>query len=145
MSPPESSRQPTGMRSRRGGRPKDWDRLTEFETAFWVAGPGQPLDRVEPQIRERVAEWIGTNYRAEKVEGQPRPLDPPALARIGDLKAPLLVILGTYDEPGTVAAMRHLASVVPGAELVELPTAHMVNLELEDQFNQLVDSFWSRN
>ena len=25
---------------------KDWDRLTEFETAYWVDGPGQPRDRV---------------------------------------------------------------------------------------------------
>ena len=124
---------------------KDWDRLTEFETAFWVAGPGQPLERVDAGILEQVGEWIGSNYRAEKAEGQPRPLDPSAVQRIGDLTAPLLVILGTFDEPGTSAAMRHLAAVVPGAELVELPTAHMVNLELPEQFNQIVGDFWSRN
>jgi 3-oxoadipate enol-lactonase len=82
---------------------KEWEALSDWETAFWADGPGQPADRV-PEIRRRVHGWILENYRAEKEEGEPQPLDPPAETRLGDLRAPLLVMLGTLDEPSTTDA-----------------------------------------
>ena len=82
-------------------------------------GPGQPRGRADPAIRATVHDWILANYRAEKEEGQPIVLDPPADERLAELRAPLLVMLGTLDEPGTSDAMRHLAASVPGARLEE--------------------------
>jgi pimeloyl-ACP methyl ester carboxylesterase len=80
---------------------KDWEGISAWETAWWVDGPGQPTDRADPQLRARVHDWTVTNYRAEKEEGQPQPLDPPAITRLGELRAPLLVMVGTLDDPGT--------------------------------------------
>ena len=118
----------------------EWEKLSDWETAFWADGPGQSPDRV-PEVRRRVHDWVLDNYRAEKEEGQPQPLDPPAAGRLGELRAPLLVMLGTLDDPGTVEAMRHLAAVVPGARLEEFESAHMVNLEHPDRFNLLLREF----
>src|SRR3972149_4024531 len=36
----------------------DWDWLADFETRYWVDGPGQPTDRVVPAIRNLVHGWI---------------------------------------------------------------------------------------
>ena len=119
---------------------KKWEELTDWETAFWADGPGQSPDRV-PEIRRRVHDWVLSNYRAEKEEGEPQPLDPPAEGRLGDLRAPLLVMLGTLDEPSTSDAMRHLAERVPGARLEEFESAHMVNLEHPDRFNRVLREF----
>jgi pimeloyl-ACP methyl ester carboxylesterase len=119
---------------------KEWDKLTDWETAFWADGPGQSPDRI-PEVRRRVHAWVLENYRAEKEEGQPQPLDPPAVGRLGDLRAPLLVMLGTLDDPGTVESMRHLAASVPGARLEEFESAHMVNLEHPDRFNRVLREF----
>jgi pimeloyl-ACP methyl ester carboxylesterase len=119
---------------------KEWDRLTDWETAFWADGPGQSPGRV-PEVRRRVHAWVLENYRAEKEEGQPQPLDPPAVGRLGELKAPLLVMLGTLDDPGTVESMRRLAEMVPGARLEEFESAHMVNLEHPDRFNRVLREF----
>ncbi len=119
---------------------KEWDRLTDWETAFWADGPGQSPERV-PEVRRRVHAWVLENYRAEKEEGQPQPLDPPAVGRLGELKAPLLVMLGTLDDPGTVESMRRLAEMVPGARLEEFESAHMVNLEHPDRFNRVLREF----
>lgn len=117
---------------------RDWDAVTEWETAYWADGPGQPRDRV-PAVREKVHGWVLENYRAEKEEGQPKPLQPPAIERLGDLRVPLLVVLGTLDDPGTVESMRHLAGVVPGARLEAFEgAAHMVNLEQPERFNAVV-------
>jgi FAD/FMN-containing dehydrogenase/pimeloyl-ACP methyl ester carboxylesterase len=120
---------------------KDWEGLAAWEADYWGNGPGQPADRV-PEVRARIYEWELANYRAGKVEGTPQPLDPPAAGRLGDLKVPLLVILGTLDEPGTSGSMRHLAEAVPNARLeVFEGVAHMLNLERPDRFNALLRDF----
>jgi pimeloyl-ACP methyl ester carboxylesterase len=119
---------------------KEWEALSAWETAFWADGPGQPADRV-PDIHRRVHGWILANYLAEKEEGEPQPLDPPAERRLGDLRAPLLVMLGTLDEPSTTDAMRHLAASVPGSRLEEFESAHMINLEHPERFNRVLRDF----
>jgi 3-oxoadipate enol-lactonase len=125
---------------------KDWEALADWETRFWVDGPGQPAGRAEAAVRERVHDWILETYRAEKEEGTPQPLDPPANARLDDLRAPLLVIVGDLDEPETQANCRYLSSVVPDARLeVFEGAAHMVNLEQPDRFNRLLRDFLDAN
>lgn len=119
---------------------KDWEGLADWETAHWADGPGQSVDRA-PVVRERVHRWVLTNYRAEMEEGDPQPLTPPAEGRLGDLRAPLLVMLGTLDDPATKDAMRHLAASVPGSRLEEFDAAHMVNLEHPARFNHILREF----
>jgi len=116
---------------------KNWEGLSDWEADFWATGHGQPADRV-PGVRSQVHEWVLANYRAEKEEGQPIPLSPPAEQRLSDLKAPLLVMYGTLDEPATSESMRHLAASVPGSRLEEFATAHMINLEEPERFNALL-------
>ena len=121
---------------------KDWEGISEWETAYWADGPGQPKDRVDPAVRTKVHEWILTNYRAEKEEGTPQPLDLPAAGRLGELKVPLLAMAGTLDEPGTTESMRHLAEAVPGARLeIFEGSAHMLNLEQPEHFNTVLREF----
>ena len=119
---------------------RNWEGLSEWEAAFWADGPGQAPDRV-PAVRAQVHEWVLANYRAEKEEGQPQPLDPPAEPRLGDLKVPLLVMYGTLDEPATSESMRHLAASVPGSQLEAFESAHMINLEHPERFNQVLRGF----
>ncbi|MEK7251986.1 MAG: alpha/beta hydrolase [Actinomycetota bacterium] len=120
---------------------KDWDWLADFETALWADGPGQPTDRVDPKVRQSVHEWILSNYRAEKEEGIPQTLVPPAVGRLGELAMPVLVAIGLRDEAGVVEACRHLAASVPGAEVVEFDTAHMVNMEEPERFTRMLLDF----
>jgi 3-oxoadipate enol-lactonase len=56
----------------------------------------------------------------------------PLLAKI---RVPCLVVAGTHDLSATPADGRLLAHTVPGAEYVELPTAHLSNVEARDEFN----------
>jgi len=123
---------------------KEWDQLAELDTRVWVDGWGQPPTRVDPQLRRKVRGWILDNYRAEKAEGKPQPLDPPAAQRLSEIRVPTLVMIGTVDEAGSVAAERHLAASVSGARVVEFPgVAHMIQLEEPERFNRLVLDFLS--
>lgn len=121
---------------------KDWAGLADWETAYWVDGQGQAADRVDPAVRRRVHDWILSGYQAEKAEGIPQPLKPPAVGRIGRLNVPTLVIVGDLDDAGTQAACRKLADEVPGARFELFPgVAHMINLEQPERFNALLLEF----
>jgi pimeloyl-ACP methyl ester carboxylesterase len=121
---------------------KDWVRLADLETRYWVDGPGQPTDRVDPDLRATVHSWILTTYQAEKEEAIPQPLDPPAASRLAEVTMPLMVVIGDLDDTHTNAACRFLAESVPGSRFeIMRGAAHMMNLEQPDRFNRLVLDF----
>lgn len=120
---------------------KDWDRLADLETEVWVDGWGQPPTRIDPVVRSKVHDWILTTYRQENEEGEPQGLEPPANTRLGEVRAPTLVLVGTADEPGGVLNGRNVAATVRGARLEEFDTAHMIQLEQPARFNQVVFDF----
>jgi pimeloyl-ACP methyl ester carboxylesterase len=121
---------------------KDYEGLADLEVEVWVDGWGEPRTRIDPAVRRRVRDAILEGLRAEHPEPTARPLEPPAVERLGDLRMPLLVVVGTADERGSVLSAWHLSSAVEHARLVELPdVAHMVQLEQPGRFNQLLLEF----
>ncbi|HEX5396804.1 MAG TPA: alpha/beta hydrolase [Candidatus Limnocylindria bacterium] len=120
----------------------DWGWVADFETRFWVDGPGQSADRVDPDIRDRVHDWILTTYQEEKNEGMPQRLSPPANSRLAELRLPTLVMVGDLDERTTQLACHHLADTVAGARFEGFHgAAHMLNLEQPEKFTRLVLEF----
>ena len=131
-----------GEEAERAWEAHEWERLADMETAYWVDGPGQPAERVDRHLRSLVHHWILTTYQAEKAEGKPQRLDPPAAGRLGEIRVPTLVLIGDLDEAGTQEACRHLAASVSGARLEGFQgAAHMLNLEQPDRFNRVVSEF----
>jgi 3-oxoadipate enol-lactonase len=139
---PEGIEAPPWQEMERLWEAKDWEALAELETKVWVDGWGQPPDRVDGALRERVRGWILASYQQEKPWGKPQPLEPPAAERLGAVKIPTLVLIGQVDEPGGVLAERRLASSVARARVVEFPgVAHMIHLEEPERFSELVLEF----
>jgi pimeloyl-ACP methyl ester carboxylesterase len=121
---------------------KDWTRLADLETAFWGDGPDQPQGRLNASARASMHDWILTTYAAEKEEGIPQRLDPPADERLDQLTMPLLVVIGALDEAYTNASGRILADAVAGSRFeVFEGAAHMLNLEQPERFTRLVLDF----
>ncbi len=74
--------------------------------------------------------------------GKERPLDPPAGQRLGDLQAPLLVLVGALDSSHALRSGEALAEAVPGAQhAVIAGAAHLPGLEKPAEFNQIVLDF----
>jgi 3-oxoadipate enol-lactonase len=121
---------------------RDWERLVDLETQVWTDGPGQPSDRVDPDVRRQMIEWNLENYRADQQANQPIQPEIPAAERLHEISVPTLFIWGTYDELGVLKAGEKLAAEVAGAlSHVFEGVAHMVNLERPAEFNQLVIEF----
>lgn len=121
----------------------DWEPLSEMETALWVDGPGQSRDRVDPELRRRVYDWILENHRLhghEKAKAQP--LDPPAFGRLSQLDVPALVLWGDLEPPDGVASGQALADHLPGARrFVFSGAAHLPSMEQPELFNRVVLEF----
>jgi hypothetical protein len=90
-----------------------------------------------------VRELVMSNARLWSFRTNPaRPLSPPALGRLAEVKAPTLVILGEQDLPHIKEIAGLLVKGIAGARLATIPRAgHMVNLDSRDAFNRAVESF----
>jgi pimeloyl-ACP methyl ester carboxylesterase len=71
-----------------------------------------------------------------------RPLSPPAIGRLAEVKVPVLVITGERDLPGLRRLADTVAQTIPGASKVVISGAgHMVNVAAPEAFNRAVLSF----
>jgi pimeloyl-ACP methyl ester carboxylesterase len=66
----------------------------------------------------------------------------PALAHLGEITVPTLIVVGEHDIADVHAASGAIAAAIPGATRVVLPGAgHLPQLEVPDAFNQVVLDF----
>jgi 3-oxoadipate enol-lactonase len=61
---------------------------------------------------------------------------------LGNIRVPCLVVAGTNDQSATPADGRLLAETIPGAQYVELSSAHLSNIEARDEFNRCILQFF---
>jgi pimeloyl-ACP methyl ester carboxylesterase len=86
-------------------------------------------DRLRQMARDNVACWMAPDPEV--------PLEPPAVARLGDLHGPLLLLIGARDTFDIHAIVERLATVVPGARVATFDGAgHLPNMEQPEAFNR---------
>jgi pimeloyl-ACP methyl ester carboxylesterase len=74
-----------------------------------------------------------------------RRLQPPLAARLGDISAPSLIVIGENDLPDFHRIADLLQTNIPGARKVMLPGAgHMTPLEASESFDEIVLGFLQR-
>jgi len=143
-------------------------RLVLSNTAARIGGAERWQERIDsvrthglaPLVQPSLERWFTASYRAReqpRVEAFGRRLlatDPVAYAgccaalRDADLRAELvriaaetLVISGSDDLATTPQEARALASAIPAAQLLELPAAHLANVEAADAFTTALSDF----
>jgi 3-oxoadipate enol-lactonase len=125
----------------------DIPRAVDLTLQLWTAGPQRSLDAVSPAVRARVREMALHNFERPDEENalQPEPLEPRSLSRLAEISVPTMVMVGAQDVRDIQRMANLLAAYVPGARRVVMPdTAHHLNMEQPDLFNQLVLDFLSR-
>lgn len=74
------------------------------------------------------------------------PLAPPAVERLGEIRVPTLLILGSLDVPDIHRIVARLASEIPDAEQVVFDgVGHLPNREAPERFEQVVKEFLRRH
>ncbi len=71
-----------------------------------------------------------------------RSIDPPAIKRLNEIKAPTLIIAAEGDLDATLDVMDLLEKQIDGAEKVVIKnSSHMVNMEHPEEFNRIILKF----
>ena len=124
------------------------DDAVELNLRTWVDGTGRDAAEVPEDLRRRVAEMQRRAFEivVPAFEASPPPgpvgwVEPPAATRLGEIGAPALVVVGSYDVEEFRAISDRLAEEIPGARKAVLPAAHLPALERPDEFNRLVLDF----
>ena len=124
---------------------KAGDMLTvvEMTLRMWVDGPARDPKSVNPSVRMRIQRLLSENahtFTAPELEVKP---DPPPMARLGEIAAPTLIIVGDKDMPDILNIADVLLQGIPSnvQKLVIPDVAHMLSMELPAEFTQIVLTF----
>ncbi len=102
---------------------RDTDGLTELGVRTWAAVGDAPA------VREQIRGAAGAFFRVGDFE---RP-DPPAYPRLGEVRAPAIVVTGDREYPMVARCAAQIAARIPGCEQVPAPGAdHMLPLRAPD-------------
>lgn len=108
---------------------------SELQLRIWFDGPDRDASGYADELvrsrklageMNRIFVERGTFFLSEAAPAEP--LDPPAIARLGEVKTPTLVIDGRLDWSENRRASALLAAI-PGARSVEVDAAHVPPLE----------------
>jgi len=118
------------------------DEAVQIEMQTWVAGPRRSLEQIDPELRRRVRDMLLQSYATPPDLGEEQPLDPPAIGRLGQVRAPTLIVVGDEDQPDISVIAGSLESEIAGARKVVMRgVAHLPNMEQPAAFNRIVRDF----
>lgn len=122
----------------------DLDGAVEASLRTWVDGPRREPEDVDPVVRSLVGEMQRRAYELQGVvdEDEEELFVEDVAQRLGDVRAPTLVIVGEEDQPDMHAIAKRLAAEIPGARLETIAdTAHVPSMERPREFDELVLPF----
>jgi 3-oxoadipate enol-lactonase len=103
----------------------------------WLKHPMWAVSQGRPDVLKAIESSTRRNLSAFRMAAPPFvPLTPPAVGRLGEIKAPTLVVVGDKDTPGNRQASDVLAKQIPGATLRVVAGAdHALPLGWADELN----------
>jgi 3-oxoadipate enol-lactonase len=126
----------------------DWDKMLELETQLFVDGEGRATADVDPTVRQFAMEMNrqALDHARKKTGKQLPDTSETAAGRLGNLSAPILIVVGQHDEAYSFTAADFIKERAPVAEVVVLEdTAHLANLDYPNQFQAAVADFLARH
>jgi len=121
---------------------KGLDSAIERELEIWLYGRGRSSADVDQSVREAVFEMDRVNSARFPADMTARPITPPAIERLAELRVPTLIVAGDLDIADVFDAADRLEAGIPGARRAVMEgTAHVPNMEQPGKFNQIVLDF----
>jgi 3-oxoadipate enol-lactonase len=125
----------------------DLEAATELNLRMWVDGPRRAAADVDPLVRAAVAEMQRRALELQAPHWEQLEEDmlvPDVAARLDEVEAPTLVVVGDEDVDDMQALARRLAAEIPTARMATIAgAAHLPSLEQPAAFDELVLGFLS--
>ena len=120
----------------------DFDAAAEISLGVWLAGEGRRLDDIDPALRARVAELTRQAIESSSRRHPTPQVEPGAGPRLGEIRAPTLVLVGDHEVPFVKATVDYVVRSIPGARKYEFANAaHWLNMEHPAEFTRVVLEF----
>ncbi len=124
----------------------DIARAIELRLQIWIDGPMRTAEQVNPAFRERIRDMMMYNYKVDSLShawGKLRKLEPLAIYRLTELRAPALLVVGDQDEREALGLADMMEAHISGARNAVLhgSCSTAVNMEQPENFNQIVLDF----
>jgi 3-oxoadipate enol-lactonase len=123
----------------------DLDAAVEGNLRTWVDGRRGPSAAVDPAVRELVGRMQRRAFDLQLPvwdDADEEELVPDVADRLGEIRAPTLVLVGAEDLADFREIAERLAREIPGARHVTIAgAAHLPSLERPGEFNDLVLGF----
>jgi 3-oxoadipate enol-lactonase len=122
----------------------DLDAAVEVNLRLWVDGQRAP-GAVAPTVRQRVGHMQRRAFELQVPIGDQadeEALAPDVAARLGEIRAPALIVVGEEDVTDLHDVAERLAREIPdGRHATIAAAAHLPSLERSDMFNELALGF----
>ena len=122
---------------------RDLDEVAWMNVRIWLDGPVRSGE-ADPALREKVFGMYRDALELQAGEGvvDASPLEPRSAGRLGEVRAPTLVVVGGFDQPDMMRIGERLQASIDGARLAVMQgVAHLPPMEAPNQFAGLVASF----
>jgi 3-oxoadipate enol-lactonase len=120
----------------------DLEQVNEIAMQIFIDGKSRTPDQVDATLRRKVYDMNMIALRNERLMGKDIPPPASAAKRIGELRLPVLIVMGDLDEEYIVRAANFMEANLPNARKLVMPgTAHLPNMEFPDEFNAQVQAF----
>jgi pimeloyl-ACP methyl ester carboxylesterase len=120
----------------------DLDAAVRANLTWWVLGPGRTAADVDPDELDRVGTMQRRAFEIDASWGEDvaaAELEPAALDRLAEIRAPALVLVGGHDLESVRRAATRLCDGIRGARRVDWPdVAHLPSLERPEEFLSLL-------
>ena len=119
----------------------DKEEVARLEMEIWLAGPHRRLEEMPQDMITTMQDWLLVAYEKEPWDRQ-QGLKPPAADRLGEIRVPVLGVLGELDLPSLAATIDHIAEgAAQGSKVVMPGVAHLAPWEQPDEFVAIVREF----
>ena len=120
----------------------DLERAAAIESDMWLAGPHRSLDDIDSESRNLVRTMLLRSYELVNREATEAEQNPPAIERLRELTAPVLLVVGKLDTPDMKSIAERLEREIPTCRVESVAdAAHLPSLERPEEFEKLLGSF----
>lgn len=123
----------------------DLDAAVRLEVQLYDVGPERDLEEVDAEFLQRAIE-LNVGAMHVDFEGVATAADEPALGRLEDVRAPVLVVVGEHDLSIVLRAADLMAKRIAGAEQARFAdAAHLPSVEHPERFTAVLRDWMSRH
>jgi pimeloyl-ACP methyl ester carboxylesterase len=120
----------------------NFDKTVEAFLQGWTDGPYRKPSEIDPKVRNKTKQMALDHERHNGSGIRMGELDPPALNRLDEIKAPTLAIVGDLDMPDILDIVNRVDKHTENSQREIISgAAHMINMEKPELFNKLVLDF----